>query len=75
MNLTPQWLAVSSGPLSRIHLVGRRSGLPRWDNTVHPLLCDSVPCPFFPKNYHNLHILIDMERSLYLQKRNGLYWI
>lgn len=41
MNLTPQWLAVSSGPLSRFHLVWRRSGLPRWDNTVRQLLCDS----------------------------------
>lgn len=41
MNLTPQWLAVSSGPLSRIHLVCLRSGLPCWDNTVRPLLGDS----------------------------------
>ena len=67
MNLTPQWLAVSSGPLSRIHLVWRRSGCS--DDAVRPPLCDSHV------SVHNLHILSDVERSLYLQNRNGLGWI
>lgn len=74
MNLTPQWLAVSSGPLSQIHLDGHRCGLPRWDNTIRPLLCDSlvsIVCRKLP----NLHILSDLERNFYLQNRNGLDWM